>query len=62
MKGRISSERIAHLKRRSHKIFAMYEADSEEFWLQHAMIRDMGVRDHGADSRVEYGEETTDSA
>ena len=60
MKGRIAPALIAQLKRRCHKIFAMYDPDPDNFWLQHAIIRDMGVRDHGAESRIEYDEEPTD--
>ena len=59
MKGRPDIKRIAQLKRRCHKIFAMYDPDPDNFWLQHAIIRDMGVREHGAETRVEYEAETT---
>ena len=62
MKGRPDLEHVAQLKRRCHKIFSMYDPDPDNFWLQHAIIRDMGVQDHGAEVRVEYDEEDTEDA
>ena len=62
MKGRPDLEKIAQLKRRSHKIFAMYDPDPDNFWLQHAMVRDIGVQEHGTEVRIEYDEEKTSSS
>lgn len=59
MKGRPDLTRIAQLKRRSHKIFAMYDPDPDNFWLQHAMVRDIGVHEHGTEIQIETEEEDT---
>jgi hypothetical protein len=59
MKGRPDLEHLAQLKRRCHKIFAMYDADPDNFWLQHAMVRDIGVREHGTEVRIEFDEDQT---
>jgi hypothetical protein len=60
MKGRPDLERIAQLKRRSHKIFAMYDSDPDNFWLQHAMVRDIGVLEHGTETSIDTDEDDTD--
>jgi len=60
MKGRPDLERIAQLKRECHKIFSMYDPDPDNFWLQHAMIRDMGVADYGAEISIDPDEEDED--
>jgi hypothetical protein len=60
MKCRPDPERIAQLKRRSHKIFAMYDSDPECFWLQHAMVRDIGTLEHGTEIEIDTDEDDTD--
>lgn len=60
MKGRPDLEQIAQLKRRSHKIFAMYDPDPDNFWLQHRMVGDIGAQEHGAEIGLDEDEDDTD--
>jgi len=47
MNGRPDPERIPHLKREAHRIFAKYDPDPDNALYQHALIRDLMVRDFG---------------
>jgi len=38
----------------------MYETDPDKFWLQHAMIRDMGAQDYGTEVRIEYDDDDSE--
>jgi len=60
MKWQPGPQELAQIKRRCHKIYAMYETDPDKFWLQHAMIRDMGAQDYGTEVRIEYDDDDSE--
>ena len=47
MNGRPDPERIPHLKREAHRIFAQYDPDPDNALYQHAKIGDLMVADYG---------------
>ena len=57
MHGRPDPERIPHLKREAHRIFAKYDPDPDNAIYQHAYIGDLMARDFGLEVNVDQEEE-----
>ena len=56
MKSRPDPERIPHLKRESHRIFAQYDPDPVNAIFQHCLIKELIVQDFGREICVDQEE------